>query len=683
MGLWALFVIVLVGLNPQIVVPVQAAATPGFYPQGTIAFDGKTDRAIAINNVDKVPYTISLTSASKVCTVYVFFLKADSGIQAKAFDQFPGPRGTSNTAEPFKINGVLDGSKFGAGKYRMFIHEQTDCGGDPYGNDNDGFNCDGNPTCLSYCGGTAGGGKRTKIDSGQVFTPLNGGVDFLYRTSENSAYDAPYGSSSCAPGGPKVATGAWAANSCGEISGGPSCDNPASDVAERRGECEIVACDKSGNNGDNLAFTIGGGGSSANPSLNPSASAGTSANPSSSAATGGGAVTITLTSSTPGQATIPAGTVTTNLAAGTVINASAGISKAATDKTIMIASVNRNLVAYKGGNITTATDLTAVKLGDNSTVTIDRGVNILGVVDISSKDLPNVTVSLADKTTIFGSSKWDDGIIKPPVKIAPTLLLAPAGFTVGDVVIKVGSDKDTLILDQPATIIFKNTTGVPFYKNPSVDSQLTQIIACSTGTFEAVQPPAFPGECFYTNSSKTDIKIVTWHLTTFGTLQGQGPVMLSIDPGVCLDKKDPSQFLVQVEVASSTSFYQYYLARTACDSQTRCNGQEVVINPGKADPLLATTIPDFPPAGTKYYRYRVWGLLNGHVAATNALASQLDDQFWSFSKVVKVGCESLGGGINIKELVIPPQPSAKPRSVVSPTTLPTCGPGDTANCIPH
>ncbi|MDP2665522.1 MAG: peptidoglycan-binding domain-containing protein, partial [bacterium] len=132
---------------------------------------------------------------------------------------------------------------------------------------------------------------------------------------------------------------------------------------------------------------------------------------------------------------------------------------------------------------------------------------------LTDSDLPDFSVSIPDGTEVQGPEEWD-GIIMPPTDIPIPSGDAPAGFSVGDTVIFVGSPDGTLVFDQAVTIVLPNVTGPVGYR-PSGSDTWTQITNTCGGEYATPDAPTtYPGECKITNN--TDTKIVTFHFTSFG-----------------------------------------------------------------------------------------------------------------------------------------------------------------------
>jgi len=150
-------------------------------------------------------------------------------------------------------------------------------------------------------------------------------------------------------------------------------------------------------------------------------------------------------------------------------------------------------------------------------VTLQSGVDGEPIV-LTNVDLDDVTVSIPDETLITGPDGWD-GIIQPPAAGTPSGT-PPAGFSVGDTVISVGSPDGTLLFDKAVTIVLAGVTGTVGYRPSGSDVWQTITSTCG-GTYAAPEAPVAPGECSINNG--TDTKIVTFHFTSFGGLNPTPP----------------------------------------------------------------------------------------------------------------------------------------------------------------
>ena len=214
------------------------------------------------------------------------------------------------------------------------------------------------------------------------------------------------------------------------------------------------------------------------------------------------ATDATVTSSTPGQADLPTGATDIVLTDTTVLDLSNATS-----------SIGSTPVTIDGNTVTMTQE-----------VTLQSGTNGDPIVLTNSNpNVAGVSASIPDGTTIQGPANWD-GTIMPPTD-APSDGTAPAGFSVGSVVISIGSPDGTLVFNDPVTITLPGVTGTVGYR-PAGSNTWIQITNTCGGSFTSPTAPTAPGECAISNS--TDTKIVTFHFTSFGGLNSiPAPVVSS------------------------------------------------------------------------------------------------------------------------------------------------------------
>lgn len=230
------------------------------------------------------------------------------------------------------------------------------------------------------------------------------------------------------------------------------------------------------------------------------------------------ATDATYTSTTDGQADLPAGVTEVVLTNDTVLDVSGGVSTESGGN-IIVEGTSQDLGNYTNGDLA-GEDLDAVQDVGGTSVTIGTAVNLQSGTDgepivLSNSELDNVSVSIPDDTTVLAPAGWD-GTIMPP-KEGSDSGTAPSGFSVGSTVIEVGSPDFVLLFDRPVTITLTGVTGAVGYK-PAGSSVWTQITDTCGGDYTnpTLSAAEFPGECKITNG--TDTKILTYHLTTFGSL---------------------------------------------------------------------------------------------------------------------------------------------------------------------
>ncbi|MCE2507218.1 MAG: hypothetical protein J4F36_12290 [Nitrosopumilaceae archaeon] len=202
----------------------------------------------------------------------------------------------------------------------------------------------------------------------------------------------------------------------------------------------------------------------------------------------------------------------------------------AINENINVGGVAKDLQNFTSGNLDKV-DLTVAKKVASVEIVVTKAVQLQSGTDtkpiiIKNTALPSVEVSIPDETTILASSGWD-GTIEPP-KPASNSGTAPSGFSVGDTVIEVGSYNAVLLFDTPVTLVLSGVTGDVGYK-PSGSDTWIQITETCGGTYaNPSDPSVFPGECFISNG--TDTKIVTFHFTSFGSLDSTTTTTTTASP---------------------------------------------------------------------------------------------------------------------------------------------------------
>jgi hypothetical protein len=185
------------------------------------------------------------------------------------------------------------------------------------------------------------------------------------------------------------------------------------------------------------------------------------------------------------------------------------------------------------GDATLSGETTQVVLTDetqNVTIdiasgTVDPTIDVSAFINLVDGEqtgtLPEITINsdvadvvIPDGTEVTGPADWD-GIIQAPISGTPAGGNAPAGFSVGNTVISVGSPDGTLVFDSPVTIVLNGVTGTVGYRPSGSDTWQTITNVC-TGTYENPGNPPAGSECAINNG--TDTKIVTFHFTSFGNL---------------------------------------------------------------------------------------------------------------------------------------------------------------------
>ncbi len=205
----------------------------------------------------------------------------------------------------------------------------------------------------------------------------------------------------------------------------------------------------------------------------------------------GNGANVVPSSATVGEASLPTGATRIMLTDSTVLDLSNSTSsQQTTDATV-------------GGH---AVELT-------QSVMLYSGVSGQPIV-LANSSLGNVTASIPDGTKIQSPDGWD-GKIMPPIAGTSIGGNAPAGFSVGNTAVSIGSPDVTLIFNNPVAITLAGIVGVFGYR-PSGSNTWIQITNACDGNYDAPRAPVFPGECAISNG--IDTKIVTYHFTTFGSL---------------------------------------------------------------------------------------------------------------------------------------------------------------------
>ena len=164
------------------------------------------------------------------------------------------------------------------------------------------------------------------------------------------------------------------------------------------------------------------------------------------------------------------------------------------------------------GNDTTTPTIDVNAFVDPATV---NGKEVMtGTLPAINIDSPVADVSIPATTIVTGPSTWD-GVIDAPTSGTPTGGTAPAGFSVGNKSITVGSSEGTLTFSNAVTLILPGVTGAVGYR-PAGSNTWTQITNICAGTYENPTDPTSGSECAINNG--TDTKIVTFHFTSFAGL---------------------------------------------------------------------------------------------------------------------------------------------------------------------
>lgn len=629
-------------------------AGSGEYPEGRIDLVGNTARSVNVKVGDKIDFTVKMTKSKQLCKVYVMYYKTD-GRSPKTTNDLSKALSltvTRGQADTYDLKGSLPTTGLPNGTYRLFMYGDQDCDdANPWGNTDNEFACDGNPTCSAYCGSK----QRPFSPDGAPDEPGD-----LYRTSSNPAYYGSYGSVQCSPSNTVKAAGA-PSNSCGEISGGPSCDEPS--FATRVGECEIKACDTSGQGFDNLTFVVGAGA----PTTGGGDSGGAGGSSGGTGETGG---------SSGGASGGNGGTASTEVVL------------AVTDKAGQVKSTDSK-VDLKGKSLNVAAGVRSLtnndfidsalqsKIGSGvaigtKTVVLTKAVNVVtgnGDLVLINSDM-NVSAAIPDGTTIMGTESWGGKLKIAPVAVAGGEV--PVGFKVKGQVAEVGSSDSSLVFSKPVSVSFgdaecdwtvaesKVTCDVA-YKSVGQTSW-TNIPKCSDGVSTNPSQLEFAKECYIPQYSSKTVKIWTYHFSQFANFSVDQPATyLMALPQVCLDKADPSKLLLQFQFGVNPAYESFIQAFTKCSSRTSCDGSEQLLTDWKTADPNQKVIDSVPVISSIYgikvgdvLKFRVGGTLKG--GTTPANIEDLADKYWSQSVFKRVSsCEKRGAGITIEELIISPQ----------------------------
>lgn len=132
-----------------------------------------------------------------------------------------------------------------------------------------------------------------------------------------------------------------------------------------------------------------------------------------------------------------------------------------------------------------------------------------------------VAVEIPDDTLVTASdSSWRGSMALPQADSAPSGD-APAGFSVGNLKIEVGSPDVTLLFDRAVKITLAGVTGVVGYR-PAGSAEWQKITTQCTSATDHSNISA-PGECYFQEGGNTTIW--TYHFTTFGGLNPAVPVI--------------------------------------------------------------------------------------------------------------------------------------------------------------
>ena len=193
---------------------------------------------------------------------------------------------------------------------------------------------------------------------------------------------------------------------------------------------------------------------------------------------------VSITSTTPGQADLPTSVTQITLGNTTSLDFSSNLTTTASAKTVKLES----------------------------------GTDGQPVLLINAGLVENSYVSIPDGTTISGPLTWD-GKFQPTVATTNAGNTPHAWFSVNGSIVSLGSANVTLTLDKPLTIVLQQSRGEAAYK-PAGSNDWIRISNICTGTYDNPGNPPAGSECYITNNVNT--KILTYHLTSFATLEFKG-----------------------------------------------------------------------------------------------------------------------------------------------------------------
>jgi hypothetical protein len=143
----------------------------------------------------------------------------------------------------------------------------------------------------------------------------------------------------------------------------------------------------------------------------------------------------------------------------------------------------------------------------NLTALVSGGTGVLPEITINAG---SATVVIPDNTTVT-STDWD-GIMSAPTT-GSSSGTAPAGFSVGNTVVEMGSPDHTLTFSNAVKIVLTGVTGTVGYKPAGSSTWQTITTQCNSASDSS---NITSGECYFTDGS--DTVIWTYHFTSFGGL---------------------------------------------------------------------------------------------------------------------------------------------------------------------
>lgn len=252
---------------------------------------------------------------------------------------------------------------------------------------------------------------------------------------------------------------------------------------------------------------------------------------------------------------LPAGITSLVFDENEVLNASASVSSASAGS-IAIAGIPVLLSIFTSGDLS-GVDLSTTKNIGGKLILVNKAVKMASGISGSpirfvNPSVPSVTVSVPDATVALASSGWNGTVTTPKIGVTSGDT-APTGFSIG-IAYDIGSATEVLLFDKPIQVTLSGLTGSIGYKSAGSTSW-TRISSTCAGTYDAptLSASLFPGECSITNG--TDTKILTYHLTSFGTLvPADAPATLHVIKIVVNTSggvSTPADFMIHVKNAGA------------------------------------------------------------------------------------------------------------------------------------
>jgi len=211
-----------------------------------------------------------------------------------------------------------------------------------------------------------------------------------------------------------------------------------------------------------------------------------------------------------------------------------------TKSEVVITDPNKEITVETGSTPNASLDVTAFTPNGS-------GERIVPAIIINS-DVAQVVIPDDTKITATG---WNGTMILPRPDTSTTSV-APAGFSVGNVKIEMGSPDMTLVFDKAVKITLTNVTGDVGYRPAGSNNWQTITTECLSATDHS---NISSGECYFHEGN--DTIIWTYHFTTFGSLDvtrgSSGGMILTVKGDINKDKKvDKYDFALMMSNWSKT-----------------------------------------------------------------------------------------------------------------------------------